>query len=65
MATCNSSEAGLWRKTAIVMLMLSALFFFIQRTSLAMFDPIFEVCIFHIPTLAGTLIYYFIRRRKA
>jgi hypothetical protein len=39
------------------MVALSLGIFLIQRTSYAMFDLVFEVCIFHFPALISTMIY--------
>ena len=46
-----------WRATTYVMLALSLGVFLIQRTSYAVFDLVFEVCIFHIPALVCAIIY--------
>ena len=46
-----------WRVTTYVMVALSLGIFLIQRTSYAMFDLVFEVCIFHIPALVCAMIY--------
>ncbi|MFB0558123.1 MAG: hypothetical protein ACETVY_03290 [Candidatus Bathyarchaeia archaeon] len=45
-----------------MMLLISLTMFLLQRTSWAMFDAVFEVCIFHIPTLFSSIIYLRIRR---
>jgi hypothetical protein len=63
MTLSEALESGLWRTTAYIMVSISAIIFLIQRTSWAMFDPVFEVCIFHLPALAGATIYFFIRRK--
>ena len=47
-----------WKTTAIIMISLSVLVFLAQRTSLAVFDHVFELCIFHIPALACSVIFY-------
>lgn len=46
-----------WRATAYVLVLLSALVFLVQRTSWAMFDIVFEFCIFHIPALFSAAVY--------
>lgn len=46
-----------WRVTTYVMVALSLGIFLIQRTSYAMFDLVFEVCIFHFPALISAMIY--------
>jgi len=43
------------------MLLLSLFVFLLQRTSWAMFDAVFEVCVFHIPTLISSIIYLKVR----
>ncbi len=61
MSTNSSSAAKTWRITAYVMLSLSFIVFLLQRTSWALFDTVFEVCIFHIPAFFSALIYLKIR----
>jgi len=46
-----------WRTATIVLALLSAGVFLLQRTSWAMFDLVFEFCIFHIPSLVCAAIY--------
>ncbi len=46
-----------WRTTTIVLALLSVGVFVLQRTSWAMFDIVFELCIFHIPSLVCAAIY--------
>lgn len=53
----NFSEKESWRIATAVMLAFSAGVFLIQRFILLFLDPIFEVCIFHIPALAAALVY--------
>lgn len=57
MSTGEGSSTRVWRATAYVLVLLSALVFLVQRTSWAMFDIVFEVCIFHIPALFSAVIY--------
>jgi hypothetical protein len=38
-----------WRLTTLLLVSLSLAVFLVQRTSWAIFDTVFEVCIFHIP----------------
>lgn len=45
-----------WEVTVVVMTLLSIAIFALQRT-LGLLDPIFEICIFHIPTLLSILLY--------
>ena len=44
-------ERESWRLTTFLLVALSIVVFLVQRTSWALFDTIFEVCIFHIPAL--------------
>ena len=44
-------ERESWRITTILLVILSIVVLLVQRTSWALFDTIFEVCIFHIPAL--------------
>jgi len=40
-----------WRLTTLLLVTLSIAVFLVQRTSWAVFDTVFEVCIFHIPAV--------------
>jgi len=40
-----------WRLTTLLLVALSVVVFLVQRSSWAVFDTVFEVCIFHIPAL--------------
>jgi uncharacterized membrane protein len=44
-------EKESWRLTTLLLVVLSLIVFLIQRTSWAVFDTVFEVCIFHIPAV--------------
>lgn len=52
-----SSDTKSWRTTTYILLLISTVVFLLQRTSWAMFEAVFEVCIFHLPTLVSALIY--------
>ena len=54
-----------WRATTYMMVALSLGVFLIQRTSYAIFDLVFEACIFHIPAVACALIYLRILGRSS
>jgi len=45
-----------WEATMVVMLLLSIIVFALQR-ALGILDPIFEVCIFHLPALLSLILY--------
>jgi uncharacterized membrane protein len=51
------SEDDAWRITTLVMLILSASVFIVQRFVVPFLDPVFEVSIFHIPALVAAIIY--------
>lgn len=57
MSAGEGSSSRAWRATAYVLVLLSAVVFIVQRTSWAMFDIVFEFCIFHIPALFSAAIY--------
>jgi hypothetical protein len=61
MSSRKPSEAGAWRTTAAVMLAVSTAVFLIQRFVAMFLDPVFEVCIFHLPAMVSVVIY--LRRR--
>ena len=52
-----SQDLASWRKTTMVLTLISVGVFLLQRTSWAMFDVIFELCIFHIPSLVCAVVY--------
>jgi len=45
-----------WEATMVVMLLISIAVFTLQR-ALGILDPIFEVCVFHLPALLSLLLY--------
>ena len=57
MTTGMSQDLVSWRTATIVLTLISVGVFLLQRTSWAIFDTIFELCIFHIPSLVCAVIY--------
>lgn len=57
MTASMSQDIVSWRTTTVVLTLISIGVFLLQRTSWAMFDTIFELCIFHIPSLVCAVIY--------
>jgi len=45
-----------WEATMVVMLFISIAVFTLQR-ALGILDPIFEICVFHLPALLSLLLY--------
>ncbi len=60
----GSMDPSSWRKTTIVLIIISISEFLIQRTALAVFDPVFELFIFHFPALFSAVIYLKVRSQK-
>ena len=58
-------ETSSWRITVAAMLAISALVFLFQRFVLVFIDPIFEFCIFHLPTLVAAIVYARLRKPSA
>ena len=54
-----------WRLTTFLLVGLSLIVFLVQRTSWAVFDTVFEVCIFHIPALFSAVVNVKFRREAA
>lgn len=52
-----STEIDSWGLTVTVMLMVSIFVGLVQRTYLLFIDPIFEIFVFHIPTILAIIIY--------
>jgi len=59
-----SGEHESWRKTCIVLVIVSVVIGLIQRSSYQFLDPKFEVSVFHLPTLTSIVIYYYLTRRQ-
>lgn len=51
------SESEFWRKTAYLLLAISLIVGFIQRTQYQFLDELFELFIFHVPTIIAFIIY--------
>ena len=50
-------EKESWRTTVMVLMAVSLIIGFIQRTSYMFLDPKFELCVFHVPTILSLIIY--------
>jgi hypothetical protein len=60
-----SVEHESWRKTCIVLILVSITIGLIQRSSYQFLDPKFEVSVFHLPAVTSLVIYYYLTRRPA
>jgi len=61
----NQEELRTWRIATLIMVTLAAVVFLVQRFVDQIFDVIFEVCIFYIPTFTiVTLLLYFRTKSK-
>ncbi len=61
-----SQELSSWKMAAIMLTTISITILIIQRTSWAFLDPIFEICIFHIPAILAIGVYFYqIKNSKA
>ena len=59
----SSEEVEYWFKAFLVMATLSTVVFMVQHLVARIFDLIFEVCIFYIPTLITLAVYLHLRVR--
>jgi hypothetical protein len=59
-----SQEISSWRTTAIILLTISITILVIQRTPLAFLDPVFEICIFHIPAISAVGVYFYMSKNQ-
>lgn len=57
-------ELGSWRTTAIILLTTSLTILIIQRTTWAFLDPVFEICIFHIPAILSVGVYFYMNKNR-
>jgi hypothetical protein len=59
-----SQELGSWRTTAIILVTISLTILIIQRTTWAFLDPVFEICIFHIPAVLAVGVYLHVNKKR-
>jgi hypothetical protein len=59
----NATDIGSWKTTAILLGIVSIMMFAIQRSNYMFLDPIFELCIFHLPTIIAIGVYVYLRRK--
>jgi hypothetical protein len=59
-----SLELESWRKTCIILVVVSLILGLIQHTSYRFLDPTFEVSIFHVTTILSLIIYYSLAKRQ-
>ncbi len=50
--------------TAIILGLISVVLFVVQRSAYRFMDPVFELCIFHVPAILGVSIYLYYRRKE-
>jgi len=60
-----SGERESWRKTCLILVFVSIVIGLIQRSSYQFLDPIFEVSIFHLPTVVSIVIYYYLTKKHS
>lgn len=53
----SQNESTAWTIATVIMIVTSLIIIIIQRMIFQVFDYIFEICIFYIPTLIMTTIY--------
>jgi hypothetical protein len=59
-----SQEISSWRTTAVILLSISLTILLIQRTTWAFLDPVFEICIFHIPAISAVGVYFYMSKNQ-
>jgi len=59
----NVSELESWKITAIILGFIAIGIFAVQRSRYMFLDPIFELCIFHIPAMMSVGIYFYLRKK--
>jgi uncharacterized membrane protein len=59
----KDSELKAWRLATIVMIIMGAAVFFIQRLAGPFLDLVFEFCIFHIPAFVIVALFLYFRRK--
>ncbi len=60
----NPTDINSWRTTAIIMGLISVVLFVVQRSPYMFLDPIFELCIFHVPAIVAVSIYLYYRKKE-
>ena len=51
------SEHAMWKTSTSVLVLLSIVIGLVQRTQYQFLDPLFEICVFHIPAVMSLVIY--------
>jgi hypothetical protein len=59
----NVSELESWKITVIILVFIAIGIFAVQRSSYMFLDPVFELCIFHIPAMMSVGIYFYLRKK--
>ncbi|OGD61324.1 hypothetical protein A3K78_01410 [Candidatus Bathyarchaeota archaeon RBG_13_52_12] len=59
----NISELESWKITAIILGIIAIVIFTVQRSSYMFLDPVFELCIFYIPTMMSVVVYFYLRKK--
>ena len=59
----DATDIESWKTTAIILGVVSIAMFAIQRSSYMFLDPIFELCIFHLPAIIAVGVYIYLRRK--
>jgi len=57
----ETSEKQGWNTTVKILVVFSLVFGLIQRTQYQILQPIFEICVVHIPTVFALIIYFNIK----
>jgi len=60
----NQEELKTWRIATLVMIALAAAAFLIQRFLGPIFEVVFEVCIFYIPTFTIVALFFYFRNKS-
>jgi hypothetical protein len=59
----DATDIRSWKTTAVILGIISIVMFAIQRSSYMFLDPLFEICIFHLPAIIAIGFYVYLKRK--
>jgi hypothetical protein len=61
----DTTDIESWKITAVILGLISIVIFAVQRSSYMFLDPVFELCIFHMPAVIAVGVYVYLRKKSA
>ena len=60
----DTTDIESWKITAVILGLISIVIFAVQRSSYMFLDPVFELCIFHMPAVIAVGVYVHLRKKS-